>query len=364
MFEFLKMRKPVLLGVDISSSAVKLLELSQQLHSYRVESYAVVPLSAGSMVEKSIKDPGMLANTISQAHTNSGSSLKHSAIAIADSSVITKILPIDSGLSDHEIEDHIMLEADKFIPYPLEEVSIDFDIIGASAKHPDYLDILVAASRSENVQIRVDTMDTAGLDVEVVDVESYAVERACRLMANALPNGGVDETVAIVDIGSLLTNLTVLYNMRTIFTREEVFGGALLTKNIQRHYGMNYAEAGLAKKQGNLPDDYANEVLAPFIQSAVLQVRRSLQFFFSASQHNKINHILLAGGTASLPDLATIIENEIGIPTSVANPFANMEISDRVDATALANDATSLLLCCGLALRSFDQHAESKRGSA
>lgn len=356
MFEFLKIQKPALLGIDISSSTVKLLELIQiPNNNYRVESFAVIPLPAGAIVEKSIKDQGSLATSIKQALIASKSNLLHTAVAVSDSSVITKILPIDASLNEQEIEHQVMLEADKFVPYPLEEVSFDFDIIGPSAKHADYLDVLIAASRAENVQTRIATFKAAGLDLEVVDVESYAVERACSLIADSLPNNGIDQTIAVIDIGSVLTNLTVLHNLRTIFTREEVFGGAQLTKDIQRHYGISYAQAGLAKKTGELPEDYASTVLAPFIESAVLQVRRALQFFFSASQHHKINHIVLAGGTALLPNLAKTIETEIGIPTTVANPFANMEISPKVNASILGNDAASMMLCCGLALRSFDQ---------
>lgn len=343
-----------MLGIDISSTSVKLLELSQQNQKYRVESYSVVPLPQGVVVEKMIKDVDVLAETIKKAVKKSSSRVTCGAVAVSDSSVMTKVVQLDSVLSDDEIETHIISEADKYIPYPLEEVSLDFDVLHPSANNKDLVDVLLVASRSENVELRTQTLTAADVVPKLVDVESYAMERACKLIAQDLPNKGVDEAIAIIDIGSIMTSLTVLYNLSTIFTREEVFGGEQLTKAIQRHYGLTYAEAGLAKKEGGLPDDYATEVLGPFKESAVLQVRRSLQFFFSASQHSRVSHIVLAGGSVAVPGLVELIEEQIGIPASIANPFSNMSVSNSVNVSALTRDASALMICCGLALRSFD----------
>ena len=240
-------------------------------------------------------------------------------------------------------------------PYPLDEVSLDFDVICQSPNHPELVDVLVVASRAENVNSRIETLNEAGLDVNVVEVESYAIERASLLACDNLPNKGQNELIAVVDIGSIMTSLTVLYNMSTIFSREEVFGGEQLTKAIQRHYGLSYSEAGLAKKQGGMPDDYETEVLSPFKEAAVLQIRRSLQFFYSASQHANVSHILLAGGSVVIDGLAQAIEEQIGIPASIVNPFSNMSYSSDIDRDALSKDAPAMMMCCGLAMRSFDE---------
>ncbi len=353
MFSFLTPHQPPIIGIDISSAAVKLLELSRQGQHYRVESYAVLPLPAGAVVEKSIKNPDVVANVLAEVIKKSQSSLRKVAIAVSDSSVIAKVVQMDAAFTEDEIEAQTTIEADKYIPYPLEEVSLDFSVLGPSAKSEELIDVLVVASRIENVNSRVVCFEQAGLTVSIVDVESYAMERTCSLIATSLPEKGKDQTIAVVDIGASMTNLTVLYDLSTIFTREEAFGGQRLTEEIQRHYGLTYEEAGIAKKQGNLPDDYEAEVLNPFKESAVIQVRRALQFFFSASQQTKVNHIILSGGTVNMPGFATMIEEQIGIKTSIANPFAEMTVSAKVNEEYLARDASAMMICCGLALRSF-----------
>ena len=146
----------------------------------------------------------------------------------------------------------------------------------------------------------------------------------------------------------------MIHNSDVIYTREQVFGGKQLTEEIMRRYGVSVSEAGLAKKQGNLPDDYHAEVLQPFKDAVVQQVQRSLQFFFASSQYNDIDHIVLAGGTGSIDGITDLIQDKLGTPTIVANPFADMALSNRVNAASLTNDAPSLMIACGLALRSFE----------
>ncbi len=214
--------------------------------------------------------------------------------------------------------------------------------------------MLLAACRKENVEVREAALALSGLTAKVVDVEAYALERAYGLLAAQLGSGHDELTVAVVDIGATMTTLSVLHNGRTIYTREQMFGGRQLTEEIQRRYGLSVEEAGLAKKQGGLPDDYESEVLQPFKEAVVQQVSRSLQFFFAAGQFNDVDYILLAGGTASIPDLDRLIQQKIGTPTQVANPFADMALGSKVNAGALASDAPALMIACGLAMRSFD----------
>ena len=215
--------------------------------------------------------------------------------------------------------------------------------------------MLLAASRSENVEMRVDAVAmSGGINAKVVDVEAYAMERAFGLLADQMRDKGVDKTVAIVDIGATMTTLSVLHDRKIIYTREQVFGGRQLTEEIQRRYGLSFEEAGIAKKQGGLPDDYVPEVLEPFKEAMAQQVSRSLQFFFSSSQYNDVDQIILAGGSASIPGIDELIQDKLGTPTVVANPFASMSLSSRVNAQALANDAPALMIACGLAMRSLD----------
>ncbi|GAB4393150.1 MAG: pilus assembly protein PilM [Gammaproteobacteria bacterium] len=349
-------KPPSLLGLDISSASIKLLELSCYDKQYRVESFAVVALPENAVVEKVIKDPDAASTALRRALQSAKTSLKNVAVAVADSSVISKVIHMDSTLTDEEIENQIAVEADKYIPYPLDEVSLDFCVKGSSENNPGMSDVLLVASHRDNVESRVSIAVEAGVAVKVVDVESYCIERACSLVSDIFPNHGYERNIAIVDIGASMTNLTVLHNLRSIFTREELFGGDQLTRDIMRHYGLNAQEANLAKKRATLPEDYHTELLQPFKEAAVLQIRRALQFFFSATSHNEVHQIVLSGGAATTPGLADLIQQQLGLPTMVINPFENMALAPTVDALALAQDASSLTVCCGLALRSFEQH--------
>jgi len=350
----LSRKRPPLIGLDISSTAVKLLELSHQGGRYRVESYAVEPLPANSVVEKNIADVEAVGESIRRAIKRSGSKIKTAAVAVAGSSVITKVISMSSALNDEEMESQIDLEADQYIPYPLDEVSMDFEVLGPSEKNPEMVDVLLAASRQENVETRISALEIGGMTPKVVDVEAYALENSFALLAEQLPDGGYDQTIAVIDVGATMTTLNVLHDRKIIYTREQVFGGKQLTEEIMRRYGLSYEEAGMAKRQGGLPDNYVPEVLDPFKDAMTQQVSRSLQFFFSSSQYNSVDQIILAGGSASIPGIDELIEDKIGTATSIANPFASMSLAPRVKPQTLSNDAPALMIACGLALRSFD----------
>ena len=354
MLSLFRKKSPTLLGIDISSTSVKLLELSQTGNRYRVETFAVGSLARDVVTEKRIADPDKLAETITQVVQQSKTKNRHAAAAMSDSSVITKVVQMNAGLSDVEIENQITYEADKYIPYPLEEVSLDFTNLGETPNHPGSNDILLVASRSENVQEREESFEKSGLLLRVLDVESYAMERAVALLDDQ-PVPEDDKIIAIFDIGALVTNLTVLSGGVTIFSREEWFGGDELITNIASHYEMPRRDALNALRQKTLPDDFRHALLMPFIDGVVLQVRRALQFFFSASQYSEIHRVVLAGGSANLPGLSDLITDQMGIETVIANPFRHMEIAKQVNAQELEMLAPSLMICCGLALRSFIQ---------
>lgn len=251
------------------------------------------------------------------------------------------------------MESQLAVEADQYIPYPLDEVALDFELIGLSANNPDQVDVLLAACRRENVDLRAEALSLAGLHPKIVDVEVFAVERAFKLIAEQLEDMG-EQVVAIADIGATMLTLSVLVDGKTLYTREQLFGGKQVTEEIQRRYGLSVEEAGQAKKQGGLPEDYESEILEPFREALIQQISRSLQFFFSSSKYNYIDQLVLAGGVAAMEGLCDEVEEKLGLPTLVANPFASMAVSSKVNAVALAMDAPAMLIATGLALRSFD----------
>lgn len=343
-----------IIGLDISSTAAKLLELSRQGDRYRVESYSVEPLPANSVVEKNITDMESVGDSIRRAVKRSGTKTKNVAVAVAGSAVITKVITMQADLSDDEMASQIELEADQYIPYALDEVNLDFEIIGISKADPDTVDVLLAASRTENVDVRVGAAELGGLIPKIVDVEAFALENVFSLLAEDIPGGGMGKTVALIDIGATMSTLSVLHDGKIIYAREQVFGGKQLTEEIQRRYGLTYEEAGLAKRQGGLPDNYRPEVLEPFKESMGQQVNRSLQFFYSSSQYGQVERIILAGGCAAIEGADEIIAQKTGCEVTIANPFASMSLSSKVREEVLQNDAPSLLIACGLSMRTVD----------
>lgn len=356
MFSFLNKGPNTMLGLDISSTSVKLLELSKSGGKYRVESYGVEPLPENAVVEKNIADVDGVSDAIERLVSRAKTKVKQAAVAVAGSAVITKTIEMDAQLSEDEMENLLQVEADQYIPYPLDEVALDFEVLGPSPRSDDQVEVLLAACRRENVEMRQAAVEQAGLKAKVVDIEAHCMQRAFNLVREQFMREGEDDKIiAIIDIGATMTTLSVLTDAGTPYTREQLFGGKQLTEEIQRRYSLSVEEAGLAKKQGGLPDDYETEVLQPFKEAVVQQVTRSLQFFYSSSAYDDVDHIILAGGTASIDGLADMVSEKLGTPTSMANPFVNMSLSSKVNEVNLGNDAPAMMIACGLAMRSFDQ---------
>ena len=353
MFGLFEKKAQNVLGLDISSSSVKLLELSRSGNRFRVESYAVASLPPNAVVEKNINDLEGVGEAIAKVVNQAKVKNKSIAIAVSGSAVITKVIEMEACLTEDQTETQIQVEADQYIPYPLDEVALDFEVLGPSERDPEIVEVLLAACRKENVELRTDAADLAELETKIVDVEAYSMERAFGLIQDQMDYDS-NHVVAIVDIGATMTTLSVLVDGVTVYTPEQLFGGKQLTEEIQRRYGLSFEEAGVAKKQGGLPEDYEQEVLEPFKEAVVQQVTRSLQFFFSSSQYNEVDYIVLAGGVAAMPDLTELVQEKLGMPTLAANPFAQMSVASKVNAVALGNDAPAMMIACGLAMRSFD----------
>ena len=336
------------LGIDISSTTVKLLELSRQGGSYRVESYAVAHLPPEAVIEKDVNQVETVGALIRDLVARSKTRVKRIAAAVSGSAVIIKTVTMPDGLSDEELEAQLAVEADQYIPYPLEEVAIDFEVLAPAANNT--VTVLLVACHQQTIDARVDALEIAGLTVGIMDVEVLAMGRALALLEKQLPGENL-RSVAMVDIGASMTTLSVFSDGESVYTREQFFGDKQLTDEIMNRYGLSFEEAGLAKKQQGLPEDYEQEVLQPFREALVQQVSRSLQFFLSSSEHASLDCIVLCGDVASISGLGELAQERLLTPVIIANPFAAMTVGPRVDAQALVRDAPAMMLACGLAMR-------------
>lgn len=348
--KFLQKNKNNLVGIDISSTAVKVVELSYQDACYRLESFHSENLPCNAVVEQSIAMDEVVGEAVKRAIQKSGSQTQKASVAVSGSSVITKVVQMIASLEDDEMDFQVRAEADQYIPYPIDEVALDWQILHGTKNSPQHVDVLLAACRSENVERRVDALEYAGLETVVVDVEAFCTERAYGLVRRQL-NQSISATVAIVDIGSTVTTINIIHDGKTIYTRQQLFGGHQLTEEIMGRYGISETQALKMKLDKTITDDYENEILLPFRQVVVQQVNRCLQLFFSSTEFNDLDHIVLAGGTSMITGLANAIEEMVGIETTIANPFMDMTLSSRVNPKSLNRHAPALMVACGLAMR-------------
>jgi type IV pilus assembly protein PilM len=239
-----------LIGLDVSSSSVKMVELaSDGKGGYRVERYAIEVLPRDVVSDGNIVNLEAAAESVRRAWKKLATSTRHVAIALPASHVITKKIIVAAGQREEELELLVESEANQYIPFALDEVNLDFQVVGPAPSSPDEIEVLIAASRKEKVEDRVAVAESAGLKPVVLDVESYAVLAAFELIEAQLPERGKGQIVALVDIGANVMNLTVLRNSQQLYVREQAFGGNQLTQDIARLFGMSFEEAETEKRR-------------------------------------------------------------------------------------------------------------------
>ena len=348
-------RQPAsLIGLDVSASSAKLVELGRNLAGVWVlERCAIELLDRGWVTDGNIEKFDEVADAIRRLVKKSGTRTRNVALALPPSAVITKKIILPGGLSEADLEIQVESEANQYIPFSLEEVSLDFYVVGPSPKSEGDVEVLIAASRKEKVQDRQGLAEAAGLKAMVVDVDSYASRSAVERLIEMLPNKGVDTLVALFEIGAFTTSLQVLRNDEILYERDQAFGGAQLTQLIVRQYGFSSEEAEVKKRSGDLPEDYEVSVLRPFVENMAQETTRALQFFFNTTPHSKVGHIFLAGGAAAMPGLVDTVSKQSACSCSVVNPFEGMEIGGSVRSKRLSSEAPSYLTACGLAMRRF-----------
>ncbi len=350
-----KAKAPPLIGVDISSSSVKMVELADASKGkIRLERYAIEPLPKDAVVDGNIMNLEAVGDSVRRGWKRMGTRIKSLALALPSAQVITKKITVPAGLREDELETQVETEANQYIPFALEEVNLDFQILGPAPNSPEDVEVMIAASRKEKVEDRVAVAEFGGLKAVVMDIDSFAAQTAFELMETQLPDGGREQLISLVDVGASMMNINVLRNDQSVYMREQPFGGNQLTQEIQRHYNLSAEEAEAAKRNGGLPDGYETEVLQPFMDTLALEVTRALQFFYTSTQYNQINHIFLSGGCATIPGLDQVVAKRTEVNSLVANPFATMQVSPKIKQRQLMQDASALVVACGLALRRFD----------
>ncbi|PAU73597.1 type IV pilus assembly protein PilM [Vreelandella alkaliphila] len=341
-----------LIGVDITSATVKLLELKQYSDSYQVDSYAVQPLREGAVVERRIRDINEVASVLRRTVEHAKPFTRKAAVAVPASAAITKTLTFPASLSEEEIEERITAESDRYIPFPFSEVAFDFQCLGPAPFDESQQEVVLVACRQQDVTLLTETLERAGLEPAAVDVETFALERVlAELRRQSSMANDSTACVGLFDIGANMSAFHVVRGGHIVYSRDTAFGGRQLTDAIRQYYHMSIEEAGVAKKRGGLPSDYQEKVLTPFLETVVQQGRRSLQLYYTAGRQHEVQHTVLAGGSSVIPGLAERIADDSGMSVSIANPLQRLRINKRLSEEALRNDAPAMLTASGLAMR-------------
>ncbi|HEV7856914.1 MAG TPA: pilus assembly protein PilM [Herminiimonas sp.] len=349
-------KKPPLVGLDISSSGVKLVELSESgKNELRLECFASESLPRGAVVDGNIENMDQVSDAVQRVWKKSGTRAKFVAMGMPPASVITKKIILSSGLSEEGLELQVEAEASQYIPFALDEVRLDFDVIGVAENSPDDVEVMLAATRKEKVEDRVAVAEASGLTPTVMDIESYAARAAIGRITRQLPKGGQGQIIGLFQIGAQVTHVSVLLDGQLIYEREQPFGGHQLTQDIVRTYGLSYEEAEIKKKANDLPNGYDADILQPFLENAALEVTRAIQFFFTSTPYTRVDQLFLAGGCAIIPGMVDMVANRTKLSTSVVSPFAGMQLGPNVREKQLRTEAPAYLVACGLAMRRFDE---------
>ena len=345
---------PPLVGIDISTSSVRLVELAQGAKGeIRLERYAAEPLPRNAVTDGNIENMDQVVEVVRRVWKKSGTRAKFAALGMPPASVITKKIILPAGMSEDQLEVQVESEASQYIPFALDEVSLDFDVIGPAANSTEDIEVMLAASRREKVEDRVAIAEASGLKATVMDIESYAARAALDRVTAQLPEAGAGQIIALFQIGAQVTHISVMLDGATVYEREQPFGGNALTQDIVRSYGMAFDEAEARKKTGDLPDNYNADLLMPFLESAALEVTRAIQFFYTSTPYTRVDQLFLAGGCALIPGLLELVASRTKISSAVISPFKGMQLGPAVRESQLRLDAPAYLVACGLALRRF-----------
>ena len=349
MFENIRKRNSnALIGIDFGSNSIKALAISKGKGTFQIDAVAEMPIAKGLIVDNHFEDITKLTQVIKQIRKNFPASYKNAAIAVSGADVITKVIPMNADLNDLELETQVELEAENSIPFPLDEIFLDFEVISPNANNKELNDVLVSAARKETVLSQVDCVEAAGLTTKVVDVASHALARACELL---FMREDYDKGIAVVDIGASQMMLNILHQGQVIFSRSKNHGGAVCTQMMVDHYGFKFNEAEKIKIERKWPVDCDIDVIAPFVSMTLNHLRFDLRMFSNAPDNIKVEKLILTGGCQLLPELVTLLSDELELDVEIADPFIGFEYKNEADKVLLREAGVKYMIALGLALR-------------
>ena len=340
-------KSKAVVGVDIGTHSIKVVETAGTKANPQVIAWGVAPLPVGAFSENSIANAQLISEALSGLLVSSGIKGTDIAVAISSSHAITKVLGMQSNMNEIEMEEQISIEALHFIPYPIDEVNLDFEVLGPSTGGESENDVLLVACRRSIVDDYVDLIEDLELNLKYVDIDTYALERVYRSQNSIAANA--DGPVAIFDIGSASSHMMVLDLERVLYSRHQNFGAAQLVKLVRKEYGVSADEADEILDSAQPPADFLQAVQEPFVEMLRQEVSRALQFFYSSSSFSNIDSVVLTGACCALAGIGGDLELKLKSKVTVLNPFAEASVLSKRD--AVTSKAPGLSVAYGLSLR-------------
>jgi len=344
---FLKGKKE-LIGVDIGSSAVKLVQLKESKGVYRLQAFGVKPLPPEAIVDNAIMDSTSVVEAVSDLLSETKVKVKNVATSISGHSVIIRKISLPT-MSDDELEKSIQYEAEQYIPFEINEVFLDFQILGTDPDDPSQMKVLLVAAKKDFVNDYLAVFREAGLNPVVVDVDGFAVQN----MFEANYGLADEEVFALVNMGAGSININIVKGGESVFTRDIQAGGNAVNDELQKRLGLNEEDAERIKL-GFVPDGInqatVREIMSDAAGNIAQEVQRSLDFFSATSADERVQKVYLAGGVSSMPAVKESLGGRLGIPVEVVDPFKGIVASGK-DAGELEGVAPMLSVALGLAMR-------------
>ena len=339
-----------ILGLDIGTRFVKAVVLEKSGNRFTVSGFACEPIIGNAFSEREIKDFDAVSNALKKArHALKSKKIKDVAIAVAGASVLTKVVQMEPDQTDYQLEGQIEIEADSLIPFPLEEVYLDFEELGDSATHHNKVNVLLSAAHKDIVDSRVTLIREIPFEPAVVDIEGYA-------MANAIAEfyPATDEPLFCVNIGATLLQISVVSDKQVTYSKEHVFGMDVLLQDICASMMLERDDAQQQLVNNELPETWKQEILPIFVSNLQQQINRALQMYISATHAQKPSKILLCGGGAVISEIAPMLEQDLNTQVELFNPFNDMQFGKKVDVETAMKLAPQMAIAAGLASRSFN----------
>lgn len=345
---FLFKNKKEVIGIDIGSSSVKLVQLKDNKGAWQLLNVGFIALPPEAIVDNSLMDSSSIAGAVKNLVSSLSVKVKDVACSISGNSVIIRkiVLP---AMPQEELEDQISWEAEQYIPFDIKDVNMDFQILSPDGNDPSKMNVLLVASKKDIINDYVAVFSEAGLQLSVVDVDSFAVQNAFEMNHESSP----DDILALINIGASVMNINVVKGGITLFTRDVQMGGNLYTEEIQKQLGLSSkdAESGkmLAHETNNKP---LLDVLVKVNETITQEIRRSLDFYNSTANDDRISRVFISGGCSKVYNLITTISEKIGLPVDTIRPFARLKFNEKdFDPEYLQEIGPLMAVPVGLAIR-------------